>query len=41
MDFDEYYYFFLVYILYCWMVNIKIVYFLNENNLFIMLYWYF
>ncbi len=41
MDFDEYYYFFLVLILSCWMVNIKIVYFLNENNLFIMLHGYF
>ncbi len=41
MAFDEYYYFFLVLILYCWMVNIKIVYFLNENNLLIMLFWYF
>ncbi len=41
MDFDEYDYIFLVLILYCWMVNIKIVYFLNEKNLFIMLFWYF
>ncbi len=37
MDFDEYYYIFLVLILYYWMVNIKIVYFLNEKNLFTML----